>query len=172
MAVGAEEDLVVLHWQKTMLIRGKLVRRKGYCLLGDKVIPRGSNCFYWTMAHGFGIKVYHGLDRNATCSRAVVSRVAKKMRAMYNIGICVKPEFFARVVLDIEYNGRRIKKHAYGIVTRTLDMQRSDGKKEEFKENLPQLCAKHGIKCLPDYAKDCNIGYDNSRKQYRLVDVV
>jgi hypothetical protein len=154
-----------------MKISGKLVRRKGYCVLGKRIVPRGSNCFYWRLTKRRGLKVYYGLDREILCRKKTVEKIARQMNRLAKIGVTVKAHKVRPVRLNIIYNGQRVRCRAYGITTRHLDVKYDDGNKENEKQRIARRIEKHKMVFTHDMNKDANIGYDKRDKRYKLVDV-
>ena len=153
-----------------MTVKGKFVKKKGYSLLGNKVIPRGSNCFYLNLKNGFGLKVYYGLDRRDACSEKVVEKIARRMKRYSDIGAATEPLKVIPVKVDIKYDGDKIKETCYAIKTKHMDMAYSKGKKEA-KKKLARKLEKNGITVTKDSMKDTNIGYDKKQGRFKLVDV-
>lgn len=147
-----------------------MIKKKGYCVLGKKRLPRGSNCFYLDLKNGYGLKIFYGLDKGVLCSGNAVYRVAKRMAKFYKLGLATKPKQIKEVALNFSYNGNKIKETCFAILTRHLDMKYDKGKKA-FKKKILKVCKENKIEINKDITKDVNIGFDHRKKAFRLVDV-
>jgi len=154
-----------------MKIGGNFKKRKGHCLVGDKVVPRGSNSFYWKLNKEYGLKVYYGLERSIFCSANCVKKVARRMNRWSKLGLSIEALKVFPVSINIRYDGEKIKGEAWAIKTRNMDMSKGGKAKERFKQKVCEKSEKYGLPYKKDESKDVNIGYDKQLKAYRLVDV-